>query len=335
MQQLKKHSKLAIIQASSALALSFPHIYESGLKFLEKLGFETVSYPTTQMDDETLYLHPELRAKDINDAFSDPDIDGIVSVIGGYESVRVLDYLDMDLILKNPKFMIGFSDTSTFLSYLATKGMKTFYGPSVMAGFAQADHFDLKAIYESFLLESWDRFKFTKTDKYCSGYLDWSKGKTAEINKLEDHLQMEVYADAPFIGEFYGGCIEVMEMLKATQYFPEISFFDDKILFFETSEDKPSPMHVGCMLRNYGSQGILHKINGIVFGRCYGYTYQEFLQLKQIVFDIVRKELKLNLNIAFNLNIGHTDPQWIIPYNTPIQILSDGIQILENPWRNS
>lgn len=136
--RLKQGSKIAIISPSNGLPYLFPGIYELGLKNLKELiGFDIVEMPTARMSPDELYKNPRLRAEDINNAFADDSIDGIIASIGGYESVRILQYLDTDRIMKNPKFIMGFSDATTFLAYMSYLGMVTFYGPSVMAGLAQ------------------------------------------------------------------------------------------------------------------------------------------------------------------------------------------------------
>jgi muramoyltetrapeptide carboxypeptidase LdcA involved in peptidoglycan recycling len=60
------------------------------------------------MDAKQLYLNPEIRANDINNAFTDPSIHGIISTIGGTDSARILKYLNIELIKNNPKFLMGF-----------------------------------------------------------------------------------------------------------------------------------------------------------------------------------------------------------------------------------
>ncbi|WP_230192654.1 LD-carboxypeptidase [Paenibacillus sp. CECT 9249] len=63
--------------------------------------------------------------------------------------------MNTEVVRNNPKFIMGFSDATTFLSYFNQLGVITFYGPSVMAGLAQlkslpsehADH--LKSIFFS------------------------------------------------------------------------------------------------------------------------------------------------------------------------------------------
>jgi len=139
--RLKRGSRIAIVSPSSGLGNMFPHILDMGIENLKKyLGFEIIEMPTCRKSSDWLYKNPEARAEDINAAFADKNIDGIICSIGGYESVRILEHLDMESILACPKFFMGFSDSTTFLSYLNSLGMETFYGPSVMAGLAQWEH---------------------------------------------------------------------------------------------------------------------------------------------------------------------------------------------------
>lgn len=62
----------------------FTDIYELGLKnSSEEIGFEIVEMPSARMFPEELYKNPKLRAEDINNAFADDSIDGIITSIGG------------------------------------------------------------------------------------------------------------------------------------------------------------------------------------------------------------------------------------------------------------
>mgnify|MGYP003731326731 CR=1 FL=1 len=76
---LTQGSETAVISPSSGLPHLFPGIYELGLMNLKELfGFEIIEYPTARMANDMLYKHPELRARDISNAFCDPSIDGII-----------------------------------------------------------------------------------------------------------------------------------------------------------------------------------------------------------------------------------------------------------------
>jgi muramoyltetrapeptide carboxypeptidase LdcA involved in peptidoglycan recycling len=94
-------------------------------------------------------------------------------------------------------------------------------------------------------------------------------------------------------------------------------------------------MQVGYMLRNYGTQGILNMVNGIIFGRPKDYTIDEIKELSEIIKDIIEIEFDIkNLSVVMNANFGHTDPKWILPYGMEVLLDADTkeIVLLENPF---
>jgi len=325
---LQRKSKLAIVAPSSGAAEMFPEVFQSGIDNLTEMGYECIIYPSCSMSTRDLYENPELRANDLNKAFSDPEINGIICSIGGYESVRILEYLDTEKILDNSKPIMGFSDSTTFLSYLNYLGMKTYYGPSVMAGFAQIKE-DCHYIdnVQKFFQENWDEYTLKLSNYYVDGYQDWAKVPDRFLEKKDPYAAFESFG-GNFEGKLWGGCIEVLEFMKGTKYWPELEFFNDKILFFETSEEKPTPNQVGYFLRNYATQGILNRVSGILFGRCKDYSEEEYEELKRIVLDIYEVELKIKPKVCFNLMFGHTDPKWILPLGMMAKVNSETKSLL-------
>jgi muramoyltetrapeptide carboxypeptidase LdcA involved in peptidoglycan recycling len=78
------------------------------------------------------------RAEDINNFFKDKNIKAIFSFIGGNHSNQILKYLDFDLIRKNPKIFLGYSDiTVLHFALYAQADLASFYGPVVLAQFAE------------------------------------------------------------------------------------------------------------------------------------------------------------------------------------------------------
>lgn len=210
--KIKPGSRIAIISPSSGLPFLFPDIYELGLKNLkDTFGFEIVEMPTARMSPEELYNNPKIRANDINQAFEDDSIDGIVTSIGGYESVRILEYLDIDTILNHPKFIMGFSDASTFLSYLNYRGMITFYGPSVMAGFAQLNYLpkEFTKHIETILFSNDIPYSYKPYAKWTDGYKDWSNKETiGECTEFYDNDSGYILLQGNQVieGYLWGGC---------------------------------------------------------------------------------------------------------------------------------
>lgn len=339
--KIKPGSRIAIISPSNGLPFLFPDIYELGLKNLKEMfGFKIVEMPTARMSPDELYKNPKLRADDINRAFADCSIDGVITSIGGYESVRILKYLDIDIIKKNPKLIMGFSDATTFLSYLNYLGMITFYGPSVMAGFAQLKHLPSQYIehIKRILFSDHFPYNYTPYAKWTNGYKEWSNkdtlGKCTEFFNNENGWTF-LQGKGITQGRLWGGCIGVLECIKSTDYWPDKTFWNNKVLFLETSEEKPLPSQVGCMLRNYGIQGILGKVKGVVFGRAKDYSLKEKEEFNKIILSVIRDEFKVSdISVIVDMDFGHTDPKLILPLGCMVSLnpKTKDITLTENPF---
>ncbi|MFS1513765.1 S66 peptidase family protein [Chengkuizengella sp. SCS-71B] len=342
--RLKPGSTIAIISPSNGLPFLFPDNYELGLKMLqEALEFEVIEMPTARMSPAELYQDPKRRAEDINRCFEDDNIDGMITSIGGYESVRILPYLNIKSILKNPKMIMGTSDPSTFLTYFNYLGLVTFYGPTVMAGFAQTKHLPDEYIkhLKSIFFEDQYPYQYQPYPKWTNGYKDWGIKETlGECTPFTENENGWTFLQGDSIaeGQLWGGCIEVLEFLKSTQYWPDSQFWQGKVLFFETSEEKPLPHQVGYMLRNYGTQGIFEQINGVIFGRAKDYSPQEKEELNETILRIISDEFGVkDIPIIVDMDFGHTDPKLILPLGCGVQLnpKNKNIILMENPFDRS
>jgi len=322
--KLVRGDTVGIVSPSWGAPSEFPEIYEKGIKELENLGLKTKEFPTARMDADTLRNNPKRRADDIVQAFTDPEVKAIVASIGGDDSVRVLEYLDWDVIKNNPKIVLGYSDITTLLATLNMRGLVTFNGPCVMAGFAQIQ--DLPAWREhvlEMLFDNPDEYQYSEFRTYSEGYPSWSD--LSQIGKVLPKKKSSgwrwIQGNGTSTGTLFGGCIEVLEFLKGTRYWPEEEFWNDKIVFFETSEGKPSVLNVKWMLRNYGVQGVFTRASAILFGRARSYSEAEKVELDKAIIDIVAGEFSCpNLSIVTNMDFGHTDPQMILPLGVRAQL---------------
>jgi len=338
--RLKKGDTVAIVSPSLGLPSIFPSIYESGLKALENLGLKIKEYPSARKEMDFLYRNPEFRAKDINDAFADPEVKAIIASIGGDDSVRILPFLDLELIKKNPKIIMGYSDATAFNSYLNhATGLVTLNGPCVMAGFSQWNSLpiEFQKHIQEMLFEAPKSYEYKPYDAYSNGYPDWTKSEN--LGKVNEPIKNSgwtwLQGEGKVHGELFGGCIEVFEMLKSASSWPAKNFWQGKILFLETSEDKPTPDMVKCMLRNYGMQGIFDKIAGLIVGRPREYSEEERVELNKKILNVIRIEFKNEkLPIVTNMDFGHTDPQWIMPLGIEAEIDCEkkSFKLLEAPF---
>ena len=103
---------------------------QPALDFVRSLGLEPVTYPSCFFANRDGYLAATdaQRAADLNNAFSDPSIDGIWCIRGGYGAHRLLPLLDADMIRENPKWFGGYSDITALHTFLnQTCGQETYH----------------------------------------------------------------------------------------------------------------------------------------------------------------------------------------------------------------
>ena len=319
--RLQPGDTVAVLSPSWGGPSCFPPVFDLGLSNLRQLfGLEIKEYPTARMDNDDLYRNPRARAEDINAAFEDTEVRAIIASIGGEDSVRVLPYLDEDTIRRNPKILMGYSDTSTFLTYLNHRlDLVTFNGPSIMARFAQMRHLSPSFIdhIRKILMEPAPTYLYEPYGSWPDGYRDWSApgyhGETKPMQADEEGWRWLQGEDA-VKGRLFGGCIEVLEFMKGTSYWPAPGFWKGRILFLETSEEKPSTDFVRYWLRNYGMQGVYDQIAALLIGRARDYTPEEKQALYKTVVDVVAGEFgRSDLPVVANMDFGHTDPQIILP----------------------
>lgn len=338
--RLQSGDTIAVLSPSAGSPSIFPHVYENGLKHLrERFGFHILEMPTAKMDIDQVYRNPKQRAEDINNAFANPEVNAIIATIGGDESIRILEFLDLETIRQNPKVIMGYSDSTTFLTYLNQQGLVTFNGSSIMAGFSQLGELpdSFSHHIQTLLMSEFEHYSYRPYGVYTERYPEWNDPvNVGKIGMLKDETigWQWVQGQGTVTGHLFGGCIEVLEFMKGTRYFPQLDFWNNKILFFETSEIVPSINVVKSFLRNYGIQGIFDRISGILFGRARDYSDEQKLELTEMISKLLTVEFNQpDLPVIANLDFGHTDPQWIMPNGilTEINCSEKTIRLLECP----
>lgn len=325
---LKAGDTVAAITLSWGGAGKIPQRYEAGKEQLEK-AFKLKAVPTENAlrSAEWIYQNPKARADDLMAAFRDSNIKAIISTIGGDESVRLLPYLDLEVIAQNPKIFLGYSDTTVmhFVCYKA--GLTSFYGPSIMSGFAE------NGGLFPYMEESVRKTLFETTPVgviepnragWTVEHLNWADPENQKIKRtLRAPTGPKLLQGSGKVqGHLLGGCLEVMEMLKGTAFWPTLEQWMGAILFIETSEEAPDVENVKRWIRNYGSQGILEVINGIILGRPGGNLSEDkMFQYDDALKTVIVDELGLkDLPIMTQMDFGHTDPMFVIPYGVQAEM---------------
>ncbi len=319
---IKKGGVIGIVSPSWAGPAAFPHVFELGINRLTQLfGVSTKYYPTTLTPESVNHSNPASRAHDLIAAFNDPETCGVIASIGGSDAVRLLPYLDNQPI--PPKFFMGYSDSTVILHYLHTRGMVSFHGPSVMAGFAEPGELRPEQIqhYQSFLAGNWESYHYQPFTEYTEEAMHWEDKSSLSVPRTYLSKQTVVSSPRSFTsvsGTLWGGCMEALEMMKGTKYWNPPTNWEDTIAFFEIADEPMSEGHLYQILRNYGVAG-LFRSKAIMLGRVPALSGLTNVSLIH-AFMAVSEEFESSVPIVGNLDFGHTYPQWIIPLGSPAKI---------------
>lgn len=328
--RLKKGDKVAIVSLSSG-ALgeeAFIHKYKLAKSRLEgEYGLQVIAMPNALKGIDYLYRHPEARAQDFMDAFRDTEIKAVFNAIGGDDTIRLLPYIDFDILRKNPKIFTGLSDSTTnhFMMYKA--GIVSYYGLSVMGSIAEyvAINEYTKELMEKTLFFPQATLEI-KCSEYCSYEKDtvWWKEENmgVPIPRYPNTGYEILQGKGKTTGGLLGGCIDVFVELMGTSLWPTVEEWKGKLLLIETSEEDMPEMVLSWFLRNLHAQGILHVINGIVVGKP---AFEDKIEkYKKVYKQVVGFEAGLpDLPIIYNVNIGHAYPIGVFPLGLKYEIDCD------------
>ena len=278
----------------------------------ECFGLHVVTMPHTLSGNDYIYEHPWDRAQDLMDAFRDPDIKGIISAMGGDDTIRLLPYIDFDVIRQNPKIFTGFSDTTTNHLMMYHAGLVSYYAPDyqTFAAFEEPDDYTFDAV-ERVFFRAQGRFQI----RPCGYYYK-------EEERVDDETGYELLQGSGTVrGRLLGGCLEAFFMSIGTKIWPKPWEWDGKMLFLEISNDCPQPQQVLYYLRNLGAQGILQHAAGILFGKPFrNVFYQEY---KDVILQAMYEFQCQDTPVLYNVNFGHQAPINVIPYGILCELNAD------------
>lgn len=268
---------------------------------LQVLGFNVVEGKHIYDRYGNLAGKDEDRAADINEMFGNKEIDAIMAMHGGWGCARILPLLDYELIKKNPKVLIGYSDiTALLLGIYSQTGLVTFHGP---VG---------SSTWNSFTV---DYFKSILMEKSATKMLNPVK-KGDNLVQTEDRIYTITSGKAN--GKLIGGNLTVLSHILGSKYVPD---FTGAILFIEDVQE--DTYRVDRMITQLKLAGILNQISGFVFGKCTDCPPSKSygsLTLEDIFNDHI-KPLKIP---AFSgAMIGHIKDKFTVPVGIEATIDAD------------
>ena len=269
-----------------------------GREQLEALGFRVKSGANIYARNGYLAGTDKQRAADINAMFADPEVDGISCFTGGWGTPRLLPYLDYEMIRKNPKVLIGYSDITGLLNAVHRKtGLVTFHGPNA----------DSK--YETFTLANFRRAVMTAEP---IGLLPNPEKRAEDLIDRENRVVTLKGGKAT--GRLIGGNLTLITSTLGTPY--EIQP-EGAILFLEDTHEEL--YRIDRMLTQLWLAGKFDKIAGFVFGRC---TDCPIKGPSLSLGDLLRERFG-HVPSTWGLSFGHIEKKLTLPLGVTATLDAD------------
>ncbi|MEM7655983.1 MAG: S66 peptidase family protein [Bacteroidota bacterium] len=323
--KLQVGDTVATISLSWGGAGALPHRYQAGKRQLaETFGVRVVETRHALKPADWIYRHPEARAQDLMEAFADPNIKAIISNIGGDDSIRTLPFVDPAVIRANPKIFLGFSDTTVTHLCCYQAGLTSFYGTSILVGFAEnggMHEYQIRDLRKTLFQAEPIGQIHPNPQGWTSERLEWANPENQPIHRTLQPASGWRWLQGSGLhqGHLLGGCVEVLDFLKGTPILPSLEQWKGAIAFFETSEEQMPPHLFLRFLRSLVAMGVLAELRGIILGR--PHDDEHWQAYDQALIQIVREEEGLSeLPIVTGMDFGHTCPTFTLPYGVQAQL---------------
>ena len=262
------------------------------IKYYRGLGYRIKIGSSNNLREGPFSGSPLARASDINNMFADPNINAILCTRGGYGANRLLQLLDYELIRKNPKIFIGFSDiTALLLSITQKTNLITFHGPMLISNENRFINYNHRTMVQ--VLGGSKQKKILAPNKSPAKILNpgigtgklWGGNITLIINRI--------------------GTIDQLDTHNAILFLEDV---DEYIYSFER------------MLIHLQTAGVFENIKGLIIGELHNFKDQEIPFNKntdEIVMDICGH---LDIPIITNYPCGHGEYQCTLPLSIPVEL---------------
>ncbi|KAF9870016.1 LD-carboxypeptidase [Colletotrichum karsti] len=319
---LPASAKIAFISPSLRINTVLPAPLARSIALFESLGHKvTTIFSNTGEDEDPVSsdgrsVHASIanRLAELRAAFAG-DFDAVFCTIGGSTMTQLIPYLVEDaelleLVRKNPKIVVGYSDiTVLHWSLRALTGLRTFYGPGPIAEFGEAPTSTRESV-SRFLSAAVDGNSGETTKDVDDGYLqDFHLAHLLSTisspntfpgpvprSKYYAPLPASYFFTAPTEttpralfptppwiwlrpgraeGRLFGGCLTVVSRIQGI---PRITpDWRGKVLFLESAMaegdlTKGNPLErVTQAVADLAARGVFDEISGLVIGRPHGY----------------------------------------------------------------
>jgi muramoyltetrapeptide carboxypeptidase LdcA involved in peptidoglycan recycling len=329
--KLAPGDRVAVLSPSFGGPAHFPAPYRLGLRRLrERFRLIPVEFPTTRMPDAS----PAQRAADIEAAFADPGIAAVIATIGGSDQLAVLPHVEATVLADHPKPFFGYSDNTNLLHLLWRAGVVGYHGGAVMVQWGRPGMMHpvtADSLHRALFEGGWYELPMVpaSTDE---DQCDWRDPASLRRRpRPEPAPPWEWHGPAAVVeGAAWGGCLEIIaQQIRAGRWLAPLHHYDGHVLFLETSEDMPSAASVYDVLREMGERGLLERFAAVLVGKPKAWSFQRPQEPRaKHAYSAAQRDAILralaaynpDAVVVFNLDIGHTDPQVVMPHGGTVRV---------------
>lgn len=300
--KLKAGDTIRIISPSRSMSIIAAAQRELAIHRFREMGLKVEYAPHVEESDMFFSSSIASRVSDIHDAFSNPSVNGIFTTIGGFNSNQLLNYLDWDLIQRNPKILCGYSDITILSNSIHAKtGLVGYYGPH-FSTMGQKKGLDYSLDYLKKCLFEQKSYSIQPSATWSDD--DWYIDQ--ENRHFIPNPGWAIIHEGMARGKILGGNLNTFNLLQGTRFFPKIQ---NTILFLEDDYSTNDVTFDRC-LQSLIHQPGFEKVRGLVIGRFQKKSEMSIEKLSAIIQT--KKELE-NIPILANVDFGHTDPKITFP----------------------
>ena len=286
---IKVNSTIGVVSPSYWLD---ENVLKNTAKFFTDIGYNIKISKSNSLQWGPFAGTPQERADDLHRMFADPKIDAVMCARGGYGANRVLPLLDYDLIRKNPKIFIGYSDITAYLTSITQKtNLVTFHGPMLTT-------------YK----KSWINYNYNLMNRVLTG--------ENNINiEPPESLKTRILKAGTASGPLWGGNMSLLINRLGTS---DALNTNGVILFLEDIDEYLYSFE--RMLVQMRTSGMFDQINGLIIGELEDMRDQEVRfgrNTDEIILDICGD---LDIPIVSNFPCGHGKYQATLPISITTEI---------------
>lgn len=307
--RLAEGDTVGIISPASSIDSEGPRRFERGVANLLAMGFGVRVAPNARAARGHTAGTIAQRVDDIHALFADPQVRAVFASVGGLNSNQLLEYLDYDLMARNPKILMGYSDvTALLLGVQRLAGLVTFHGPAVLPQFGEpwGLHPYTARWFRSVLMHPEAPLELAPSRRSIFAPVCRTAEDT-EPRRGVRHRGPRTVAPGVAEGPVVAGNLSTLLVLACSRYWPDM---DGAILCIEDDESE-SPASIDRMVTQLRTMGVFGRIAALLVGRCHpevGFSRRDSLPA------LLRTASKgYDLPMAIDFDFGHTDPMFILP----------------------